>query len=132
ALPEPMPLDDIAEGFLDIAVDAMANAIRKISTARGHDVTRYALACFGGAGGQHACRVADNLGIETVLVHPFAGMLSAYGIGLAPVLAIRERSLVQPLAEPFAGPLAELETAARDALADQGSPRERIALTRYA
>src|SRR5690606_41091865 len=132
ALPEPMPLEEIAEGFLEIAVDAMANAIRKISTARGHDVTRYALACFGGAGGQHACRVADSLGIETVLVHPFAGMLSAWGIGLAPVMAIREASVVRPLSEPFGEALASLEEAATGALIEQGIAAERIALTRRA
>ena len=120
ALPEPKPLEEIAEGFLAIAVDNMANAIRKISVARGHDVTAYALACFGGAGGQHACKVADELGIETVLVHPLAGILSAYGIGLAPVKAIREVSLVKPLADDFAAPLAELEAEAREALTEQG------------
>ena len=76
-------LEEIAEGFLHIAVDNMAAAIRKISIARGHDVTRYTLACFGGAGGQHACRVADALGMERILIHPLAGVLSAYGIGLA-------------------------------------------------
>jgi 5-oxoprolinase (ATP-hydrolysing) len=129
ALPQPMALEAIAEGFLDIAVDAMAGAIRKISSARGHDVTRYALACFGGAGGQHACRVADSLGIETVLVHPLAGMLSAYGIGLAPVLAIREASVVRPLGKPFAGRLAALEEAAVRALVEQGIDRGRITLT---
>nr|MDQ3078276.1 5-oxoprolinase [Pseudomonadota bacterium] len=85
--------DAIAEGFLTIAVDNMANAIRKISIARGHDVTRYALACFGGAGGQHACRVADALGMERILIHPLAGLLSAYGIDLAEVKAIRETSV---------------------------------------
>jgi 5-oxoprolinase (ATP-hydrolysing) len=132
ALPKPMELEQIAEGFLEIAVDAMANAIRKISTARGHDVTRYALACFGGAGGQHACRVADTLGIETVLVHPLAGMLSAYGIGLAPVLAIREASLVQPLAESFGERLEALERSATRSLVDQGIAADRIALVRRA
>ena len=120
SLPEPKPLEEIAEGFLAIAVDAMANAIRKISVARGHDVTAYALACFGGAGGQHACKVADELGIETVLVHPLAGILSAYGIGLAPVKTIREVSLVRPLGESFVDELAELEGEARAALAGQG------------
>ncbi|KEO91134.1 5-oxoprolinase [Erythrobacter longus] len=119
-LPEPKPLEEIADGFLSIAVDNMANAIRKISVARGHDVTQYALACFGGAGGQHACRVADTLGMETVLVHPLAGMLSAFGIGLAPVKAIREVSVVRPLGEGFAADLGKLESAARSALIDQG------------
>ena len=79
----------------------MAAAIRKISIARGHDVTRYTLACFGGAGGQHACRVADALGMERILIHPLAGVLSAYGIGLADVKAIREASWLKPLGEDF-------------------------------
>src|ERR1019366_6145878 len=72
----------VAEGFIDIAVGSMANAIKKISVARGYDVTRYTLQCFGGAGGQHACRVADALGMSRVFVHPLAGVLSAYGMGL--------------------------------------------------
>ncbi|HSM54080.1 MAG TPA: hydantoinase/oxoprolinase family protein, partial [Erythrobacter sp.] len=132
ALPEPRSLAEIAEGFLEIAVDSMANAIRKISVARGHDVTTYALACFGGAGGQHACRVADKLGIETVLVHPLAGMLSAYGIGLAPVKAIREVSLVRPLGESFDVELAKLEAEARDALLEQGIASNLIRIDRRA
>ncbi|MCX9148506.1 hydantoinase B/oxoprolinase family protein [Erythrobacter sp. WG] len=125
-LPEPRSLQTIAEGFLAIAINNMAAAIRKISVARGHDVTRYALACFGGAGGQHACRVADALGIGTVLVHPLAGMLSAYGIGLAPVKAIREVSLVRPLTECFAQERGVLEAQARQDLLDQGIPAEAI------
>jgi len=120
ALPEPKTLEEIAEGFLAIAVDNMAGAIRKISVARGHDVTAYALACFGGAGGQHACKVADALGMETVLVHPLAGMLSAYGIGLAPVKVIREVSLMRPLGESFVDALAALEAQARQDLSAQG------------
>ncbi|WP_375291039.1 hydantoinase B/oxoprolinase family protein [Qipengyuania sp.] len=120
ALPDPQSLETIAEGFLAIAVESMANAIRKISVARGHDVTTYALACFGGAGGQHACRVADALGMETVLVHPLASLLSAYGIGLAPVKVIRETSLVRPLTESFDKELSALESEARRALEDQG------------
>ena len=84
----------------------MANAIRKISIARGHDVTRYTLACFGGAGGQHACQVADALGMERILIHPLAGVLSAYGIGLAEVKAIREMSWLKPLDEDFSDGLA--------------------------
>ncbi len=126
ALPEPKSLDAIAEGFLAIAVDNMAAAIRRISVARGHDVTAYALACFGGAGGQHACRVADALGMETVLVHPLAGILSAYGIGLAPVKVIREVSLMRPLGESFAEELAVLETQARRDLLDQGIAEDAI------
>ena len=81
---------DLAQGFLRIAVDNMANAIRKISVQRGHDVTDYTLQCFGGAGGQHACLVADALGMRRVFVHPHAGVLSAYGMGLAEVRALRE------------------------------------------
>ncbi|WP_439103626.1 hydantoinase/oxoprolinase family protein, partial [Celeribacter marinus] len=88
---------EVAEGFLKIAVDNMANAIKKISVERGHDVTDYALQCFGGAGGQHACLVADALGMKRVLIHPFAGVLSAYGMGLAEVRALRERQVDQSL-----------------------------------
>ena len=83
----------IAEGFIDIAVQQMANAIKKISVARGYDVTRYTLQCFGGAGGQHACLVADALGMSRVFVHPLAGVLSAYGMGLADQNQIREQAI---------------------------------------
>jgi 5-oxoprolinase (ATP-hydrolysing) len=125
-------LEGIAEGFLDIAVDNMAAAIRKISIARGHDVTRYTLACFGGAGGQHACRVADALGMERILVHPLAGVLSAYGIGIADVKAIRDASVLKPLGEDFSDALAELEERARDALLGQGVHHTRIELNQRA
>ncbi|WP_086736453.1 hydantoinase B/oxoprolinase family protein [Erythrobacter colymbi] len=131
-LPEPRPLEEVAEGFLAIAVDNMAAAIRKISVARGHDVTTYALACFGGAGGQHAARVADALGMETVLVHPLAGMLSAYGIGLAPVKAIREATVMRPLGESFATELAALEEQARADLLAQGIAPGAIRLAPFA
>jgi 5-oxoprolinase (ATP-hydrolysing) len=90
--------EEVAEGFIDIAVQQMANAIKKISVARGYDVTRYTLQCFGGAAGQHACRVADALGMSRVLVHPLAGVLSAYGMGLADQNVIREQSIELPLA----------------------------------
>jgi len=123
-------LEQIAEGFLDIAVDNMAAAIRKISIARGHDVSRYTLACFGGAGGQHACRVADALGIERILIHPLAGVLSAYGIGIADVKAIRDASVLRPLGEDFSEELAELERRACDALIEQGIHDARIELNR--
>ncbi len=126
ALSEPMPLELLAEGFLTIAVDEMANAIRKISTARGHDVTTHALACFGGAGGQFACRVADELGMETVLVHPYAGILSAYGIGLAPVIAMREAGVVRPLEEDHGEVLSVLQEQARADLVSQGIATGRI------
>ena len=83
----------VAEGFINIAVQQMANAIKKISVARGYDVTRYTLQCFGGAGGQHACLVADALGMTRVFVHPMAGVLSAYGMGLADQNVIREQAI---------------------------------------
>jgi 5-oxoprolinase (ATP-hydrolysing) len=125
-------VEEIAEGFLDIAVDNMAAAIRKISIARGHDVTRYTLACFGGAGGQLACRVADALGMERILIHPLAGVLSAYGIGIADVKAIREMSWLKPLAEDFTAALADLEERARSSLIEQDISIERIELLRRA
>jgi 5-oxoprolinase (ATP-hydrolysing) len=125
-------LEEIAEGFLDIAVDNMAAAIRKISIARGHDVTRYTLACFGGAGGQLACRVADALGMERILIHPLAGVLSAFGIGLADVKAIREISWLRPLDEDFSDALAALDQRARDALIEQRVHADRIELNRRA
>ena len=93
----PRSPEDLAEGFLRIAVENMANAIKKISVQRGYDVTKYTLQCFGGAGGQHACLVADALGMETVFVHPFAGVLSAYGMGLAEIRALRERQFERGL-----------------------------------
>jgi 5-oxoprolinase (ATP-hydrolysing) len=125
-------LEEIAEGFLAIAVDNMAAAIRKISIARGHDVTRYTLACFGGAGGQHACRVADALGMERILIHPLAGVLSAYGIGLADVKAVREASWLKPLGENFSDGLRALEEAARQELIEQGFASEEIRVQRRA
>ena len=91
--------EQVAEGFVTIAVENMANAIKKISVQRGHDVTGYLLNCFGGAGGQHACLVADALGMESVLIHPFSGLLSAYGIGLSTVFASRQQGLMEPLEE---------------------------------
>src|SRR6266516_1204310 len=105
--------EEVAAGFLDIAVANMANAIKKISVQRGYDITRYGLATFGGAGGQHACAVADALGITEVLIHPLAGVLSAYGMGLADVTAMRERSVEAPLS---AGLLPDLDRVT-DALA---------------
>ena len=85
-----MDIFKMAEGFLKIAVENMANAIKKISIQKGYDVTNYMLNCFGGAGGQHACHVADSLGISNVMIHPYAGVLSAYGMGLAEIRSIRE------------------------------------------
>ena len=85
--------EDVADGFIRIAVENMANAIKKISLQRGYDVTRYALNCFGGAGGQHACLVADALGMTKVLIHPFSSLLSAYGMGLADIRATRQQAV---------------------------------------
>ena len=88
-----MTSEEVAEGFLRIAVENMANAIKQISVQRGYDVSDYILQCFGGAGGQHACQVADTLGMTRVFVHPFAGVLSAYGMGLADIRAMREQAV---------------------------------------
>ena len=89
--------EEVADGFIQIAVENMANAIKKISVQRGYDVTRYALNCFGGAGGQHACLVADALGMTTVLIHPLSSLLSAYGMGLADIRATRQQAIEVPL-----------------------------------
>jgi 5-oxoprolinase (ATP-hydrolysing) len=99
--------EEVADGFMRIAVENMANAIKKISVQRGYDVTEYALNCFGSAGGQHACQIADTLGMETVLIHPLSGLLSAYGMGLAPIRASREQSVEAPL---DSAALADVET----------------------
>src|SRR6266849_6764135 len=93
----PQTPEGVAEGYLRIAVANMANAIKFISVQRGHDVTEYTLACFGGAAGQHACLVADELGMKRVYIHPLAGVLSAYGMGLAQVRALREEAVEKPL-----------------------------------
>ncbi|MES2185875.1 MAG: hydantoinase B/oxoprolinase family protein [Pseudomonadota bacterium] len=121
--------EDVAEGFVHIAVQQMANAIKKISVARGYDVTRYTLQCFGGAGGQHACLVADALGMARVFVHPLAGVLSAYGMGLADRSTIREAAIEVALApEAMAGIVARLDalagTASADLVQQGGSPCE--------
>jgi 5-oxoprolinase (ATP-hydrolysing) len=107
--------EEVAEGFIDIAVGAMANAIKKISVARGYDVTRYTLQCFGGAGGQHACRVADALGMTRVFAHPLAGVLSAYGMGLADQSVMREEAVERPLAAALASVVQRLEALAAQA-----------------
>ena len=135
--------EEVAEGFIDIAVGAMANAIKKISVARGYDVTRYTLQCFGGAGGQHACRVADALGMTRVFAHPLAGVLSAYGMGLADQSVMREAAIElvlgssseQPLTSASASASASAAIAARiealaaeaaDALTRQGAAGGRL------
>ena len=111
--------DELAAGFLKIAVERMANAIKQISVQRGHDVTRFALCCFGGAGGQHAAQVADALGVRTVLIHPLAGVLSAYGIGVADVRVVQQRGVEAQLdAALLAALAAKFEALTATALAE--------------
>jgi 5-oxoprolinase (ATP-hydrolysing) len=124
--------EQVAEGFIQIAVGNMANAIKQISVQRGHDVTEYALTSFGGAGGQHACLVADALGMKTVFIHSLAGVLSAYGMGLADQGALREQAIEKRLrdvgGEQLACQLDDLGDAARGQLLAQGVAMERIDL----
>src|ERR1700722_6855769 len=124
--------EEVADGFLAIAVAKMAEAIKKISVERGYDVTRYALNCFGGAGGQHACDVADALSIKTVLIHPLSSLLSAYGMGLADISASRGQGVEETLDEPA---LERIAVLARDLgdeaiaeVASQGVARGQIVL----
>ncbi len=121
----PTTPERLAEGFLEVAVETMAHAIRHVSVRLGHDATEYALFCFGGAAGQHACRVADALGIAEVLIHPLAGILSAWGIGQADLRVLRRQSVEQPLSTALAADLAtladELAASARASLVAQGA-----------
>ncbi|MCB8838636.1 hydantoinase B/oxoprolinase family protein [Aurantimonas sp. VKM B-3413] len=125
--------EQVAEGFLTIAVENMANAVKKISVQRGYDVSRYLLNSFGGAGGQHACLVADALSMETVLVHPMSGLLSAYGIGLSSLFASRSQALVAPLEESAKAEIealaAELTQAVTAELTKQGLGADAIGHT---
>ncbi len=125
---------EVADGFLRIAVDSMANAIKQISVQRGYDVTEYTLNCFGGAGGQHACLVADALGITRVLIHPLAGVLSAYGMGLADLRVMRERAVEAILDDALVGELeatmGELERDGREEIVRQGAETSRIRAVR--
>ncbi|MFE9441802.1 hydantoinase B/oxoprolinase family protein [Streptomyces sp. NPDC006602] len=128
--------EQVAEGYLQIAVANIANAVKRISVQKGHDVTRYTLTTFGGAGGQHACKVADSLGIRTVLVPPMAGVLSALGIGLADTTAMREQSVEAPL-EPTSMPgvhktADDLESDARAELLAEDVQESRIQVIRRA
>ncbi|MFC4931618.1 hydantoinase B/oxoprolinase family protein [Massilia sp. GCM10023247] len=126
--------EEVAEGFIQIAVGNMANAIKQISVQRGHDVTEYALTSFGGAGGQHACLVADALGMKTVFIHSLAGVLSAYGMGLADQSAMREQAVEEKLDTIMGTALARrldaLADAARGELLAQGVGVERIDVVR--
>src|SRR3954451_11266497 len=124
----------VAEGFLRVAIGNMANAIKQVSVQKGHDATRFALQCFGGAGGQHACLVADELGMETVFIHPYAGVLSAYGMGLADQTFMREQAVEVPFAaaemEGLEALAARLAKEARAALVKQGAEAGRITVRR--
>ena len=128
-----MSAEQVAQGFIDIANANMANAIKRISVQRGYDVTRYALTVFGGAGGQHACAVADALAMSTVLAHPLAGVLSAYGMGLAEPAALREASIEQVFdaggVQTAKVRLALLEQEARHELQEQGEPASLLSAT---
>ncbi|MCX6364340.1 MAG: hydantoinase B/oxoprolinase family protein [Actinobacteria bacterium] len=145
---DPPAPEQLADDFIRVACDTMARAIKRISTQRGHDITRSTLCCFGGAAGQHACLVADALGMDSVLLHPLAGVLSAYGMGLADVRALRERTVEAPLeaaggtaafgaaggrgAYELTAALAELEAAAVAELAGQGFTTAQIVVERRA
>jgi len=124
----------VAEGFVEIAVGNMAEAIKKISVQRGHDVTEYTLCCFGGAAGQHACLVADALGMTRIFIHPLAGVLSAYGMGLADTVAMRQRTVEAKLAQAsvpaLEATLEELARAASEELRSQAVEPERIRVVR--
>ena len=114
--------EQVADGFIKIAVENMANAIKKISVQRGYDVTRYALNCFGGAGGQHACLVADALGMTSVLIHPLSSLLSAYGMGLADIRSVRQQAIEEPFGDKARATLRR-RGAAAGARRDRGSRR---------
>jgi len=124
--------EQVADGFIKIAVENMANAIKKISVQRGYDVTRYALNCFGGAGGQHACLVADALGMTSVLIHPLSSLLSAYGMGLADIRSVRQQAIEEPFGDKSRRTLESvarrLARATIDEVAGQGVPRTKIAV----
>ncbi|MEM9057276.1 MAG: hydantoinase/oxoprolinase family protein, partial [Pseudomonadota bacterium] len=127
---------DVAEGFIAVAVDRMAQAIRKVSLQRGHDASEYTLACFGGASGQHACLVADALGMTEVFVHPLAGVLSAYGMGLASMGTLKFRALEMPLdnagVTALDAALEDLAARARASLERQGVDAATVSCTRTA
>ncbi|MGX2032771.1 hydantoinase B/oxoprolinase family protein [Methylocaldum gracile] len=128
--------EEVAEGFIDVAVENMAAAIKKISVQRGHDLADYVLCCFGAAGGQHACKVAERLGIAKIFLHPLAGVLSAYGMGVADYRVIKERAIVTLLNDAAATELRTvldaLETEGRAELSAQDVPPERIVAARLA
>ena len=127
---------EVADGFVKIAVENMANAIKQISIERGYDVTEYTLCCFGGAGGQHACQVADALGMTRIMIHPFAGVLSAYGMGLADLRSLKEQAVESQLTPAatteFEAVLAALADAAKAELTAQGIAEADVTVLRKA
>ena len=126
--------EELAEGFLRIAVENMANAIKKISVQRGYDVTQYTLNCFGGAGGQHACQVADVLGMKSIFIHPYAGVLSAFGMGLADIRAMREHQFAEDISqtEKAKQAYANLEAETRKEVLGQGIAPDQVSVSRIA
>jgi 5-oxoprolinase (ATP-hydrolysing) len=132
----PWPVEAVAAGFIRVANENMVQPIKKISVARGYDVREYALACFGGAGAQHACAIAGALGIATVMLHPYAGVLSAYGMGLADMVHTEVEAVLEPLGpeamSPFEARFATLEAVGREALDAEGFPDGRIEHARSA
>lgn len=130
----PMSVEEIALGFLELSAEQMAQAIRHISVQRGQKPDDYVLCCFGGAGGQHACRVAEKLGMTRILIHPLAGVLSAYGIGCAPIRWMQARTIEKTFAPSLLKELdrhwSELEAEGRKALIDQEAKAESIAMKR--
>jgi 5-oxoprolinase (ATP-hydrolysing) len=126
--------EQVASGFLTIAIDKMANAIKKISIQRGYDVSAYTLCCFGGAGGQHACSIAEALGMAQIFIHPLAGVLSAYGIGCADLRSLKEKTVeVRLTADAIPSlqrTISELATECRDAISAQGVEDDRIEILR--
>ena len=130
------PAEQVADGFIKIAVENMANAVKKISVQRGYDITRYVLNCFGGAGGQHACLVADALGMRQVLIHPFSSLLSAYGMGLADIRSVRQQAIEEPFGKQgYAALVSTVRRLARTAAAEvvgQGVAAGKVALHKRA
>src|SRR5438477_229613 len=131
---QPCPLEMLAESFLEVGVEAMANAIRRVATRQGRDAGEFTLFCFGGAAGQHACRVARAAGARRILVHPLASVLAAFGIGVADRLAVRRASLRRPLDEAGLAAartaLDELESEARAELTPGGADRAQVRIAR--
>ncbi len=128
--------EQVADGFIKIAVENMANAIKKISVQRGYDVTRYVLNCFGGAGGQHACLVADALGMTRVLIHPFSSLLSAYGMGLADIRSVRQQAIEEAFGKQgyaaLASAVRRLARTATEEVVGQGVAVGKVGLHRRA